>query len=144
MKKSSKKSDIFLFPKDAKSANKKRLKKISKHGGKYAKGSTVGDKFKMGEDVVYIGKGFGTPGYENDICLHYEKDDTVVKCMSKKSFNSFIEKGTLKPLMATGGEVEGVDLFEDYENIPPKVQEILDKYEEGFEDGDYEILESIK
>jgi hypothetical protein len=43
---------------------------------------------------------------------------------------------------AKGGNAGGggVDLFEDYENIPPKVQKILDKYEQGFEDGDYEIL----
>ena len=36
-----------------------------------------------------------------------------------------------------GGEVEGIDLFEDYENIPPKVQKVLDKYAESFEDEDY-------
>jgi hypothetical protein len=41
----------------------------------------------------------------------------------------------------TGGTTpEIMDLFEDYENIPPKVQKILDKYEESFEDGDYQGL----
>lgn len=35
---------------------------------------------------------------------------------------------------------EGIDLFEDYENIPPKVQKILDKYADGFEEGDYDVL----
>ena len=41
----------------------------------------------------------------------------------------------------TGGKTpEIMDLFEDYENIPPKVQKILDKYEESFEDGDYQGL----
>jgi hypothetical protein len=40
-----------------------------------------------------------------------------------------------------GGKTpEIMDLFEDYENIPPKVQKILDKYEESFEDGDYQGL----
>lgn len=42
-----------------------------------------------------------------------------------------------------GGPIEtthGIDLFEDYENIPAKVQKILDKYAQGFEDGDYAIL----
>lgn len=39
-----------------------------------------------------------------------------------------------------GGEIEGVDLFEDYENIPENVQEILDAYEHGFVDGDYDSL----
>ena len=33
-----------------------------------------------------------------------------------------------------------VDLFEDYENIPPKIQEILDRYSEDFEDGNYDGL----
>lgn len=45
--------------------------------------------------------------------------------------------------MAGGGQAgdEGVDLFEDYDNIPPKVQKILDKYEEDFQDGNYAGLE---
>ena len=34
-----------------------------------------------------------------------------------------------------------VDLFEDYENIPPKIARILEKYEDAFEDGDYKELE---
>ena len=33
-----------------------------------------------------------------------------------------------------------VDLFEDYKNIPPNIQEILDKYSEDFKDGNYEGL----
>jgi antirestriction protein len=45
-------------------------------------------------------------------------------------------------MMAKGGGMEeGVDLFEDYENIPPNVQKILDKHQESFEDGDYRGLE---
>jgi hypothetical protein len=44
-------------------------------------------------------------------------------------------------LFKGGGKTpEIMDLFEDYENIPPKVQKILDKYEESFEDGDYKGL----
>lgn len=35
----------------------------------------------------------------------------------------------------------GIDLFEDYTNIPAKVQTILDKYENAFVDGDYKQLE---
>ncbi len=43
--------------------------------------------------------------------------------------------------MAKGAELEeGVDLFEDYENIPNDVQEILDNHQEAFEDGDYRGL----
>lgn len=33
-----------------------------------------------------------------------------------------------------------IDLFIDYENIPPKIQEILDFYEEDFQDGRYDGL----
>jgi ribosomal protein L14E/L6E/L27E len=44
--------------------------------------------------------------------------------------------------MSNGGETEeGVDLFEEYDNIPPKLQKILDKHQEAFEDGDYRGLE---
>lgn len=35
----------------------------------------------------------------------------------------------------------GIDLFEDYTNIPAKVQTILDKYEDAFVNGDYKQLE---
>lgn len=52
--------------------------------------------------------------------------------------------GTIMPdsaHMKKGGETEGVDLFEDYEKIPSKVQKILDKYADAFEDGDYKELE---
>ena len=44
---------------------------------------------------------------------------------------------------AEGGGVDeqGIDLFEDYENIPENVQNILDKYEDDFVDGNYSGLE---
>lgn len=57
---------------------------------------------------------------------------------------TFEEKNALNPKKwyAHGGETEeGVDLFEDYENIPEDLQEILDNYQDAFEDGDYKGLE---
>jgi len=36
---------------------------------------------------------------------------------------------------------EGVDLFEDYENIPDNVKNVLHKYQNAFEDGEYRGLE---
>jgi len=41
-----------------------------------------------------------------------------------------------------GGEMEsvGVDLFEDYENIPADVQEVLDRHQDDFMDGSYDGL----
>jgi len=51
-----------------------------------------------------------------------------------------VEKNNRK--FAKGGKTEqGVDLFEDYENIPPKLQAILEKYEDAFENGDYRDLQ---
>ena len=39
----------------------------------------------------------------------------------------------------------GIDLFEDYENIPENLQNILDKHVKAFEDGDYKLLhEALK
>jgi len=43
-----------------------------------------------------------------------------------------------------GGTDEGIDLFEDYENIPAKVQKVLDKYANSFEDEDYSGLEKAR
>ena len=47
---------------------------------------------------------------------------------------------------ADGGMMadEGVDLFEDYENIPEDVQEILDEHMEELDGGDYRDLEKVK
>ena len=43
---------------------------------------------------------------------------------------------------ANGGEIEGVDLFEDYEDQPQEVKSILANYE--MEDNDYETLQNLK
>jgi len=41
-------------------------------------------------------------------------------------------------VFADGGVMdEGVDLFEDYENIPADVQEVLERHQDAFMDGDY-------
>lgn len=41
---------------------------------------------------------------------------------------------------SNGGGIERIDLFEDYENIPTNIQEILDEYSQDFEDGNYDGL----
>jgi hypothetical protein len=54
----------------------------------------------------------------------------------------FENGGFMADVYADGGETEeGVNLFEDYENIPAELQAILDKYEDAFQDGDYSGLE---
>jgi hypothetical protein len=67
---------------------------------------------------VEIGKGYG-----NETFVKYIK-------MAKGSY------------MADGGEIEGVDLFEDYEDQPKEVKAILANYE--MEDNDYETLQKLK
>lgn len=68
--------------------------------GSMASGGKVGERYTMGDDIVYVGEGFGTPGYEDEVHLFYEKDDSIIKSFSKKSFNKLIEDGKLKPLEA--------------------------------------------
>jgi len=60
-----------------------------------------------------------------------------------KPANGYHIKKGAKPFMENGGKTEeGIDLFEDYEQIPPEVQEILDRHSQAFEDGDYEGLKA--
>jgi hypothetical protein len=57
----------------------------------------------------------------------------------------FYKKGGFVNGYKKGGETEeGVDLFEDYENIPQNVQNVLDKYSDAFDDGSYEGLSIAK
>jgi hypothetical protein len=53
------------------------------------------------------------------------------------------DKGFFEKIMKTGGAVkeDGVDLFEDYDQIPANLQLVLDKHEKSFEDGSYKGLE---
>lgn len=55
--------------------------------------------------------------------------------------NAFYEWKRGKYKNGGGIREEGIDLFEDYENIPENVQEILDEHQNDFEDGDYQGLE---
>ena len=53
-----------------------------------------------------------------------------------------ISTGTYHKFAGGGSTNEGIDLFEDYENIPPEVKAILDKYSEDFEDGNYQGMDN--
>lgn len=49
-----------------------------------------------------------------------------------------------KKVYEHGGKMDsqqGIDLFEDYENIPANVQSVLDNHEDAFMDGDYKELQ---
>lgn len=70
-----------------------------------------------------------------------DKDSEEAKKINKKiqELEGFLHK--LERKYAEGGTTEeGVDLFEDYDNIPADVQEVLDNYSQAFEDGDYDGL----
>lgn len=70
------------------------------------KGGKIGERYKMGEDIVYVGEGFGVKGYEDDIHLYYEEDDSIVKAVSKNALDKFIIEGKLIPISKAGGSME--------------------------------------
>ena len=82
-----------------------------------------------------IGKGY--KGNTRLIAENWLKENIYVK----EKILSFFENNNSK--FAGGGSTnEGIDLFEDYENIPPEVKAILDKYSEDFEDGNYQGMDN--
>ena len=58
-----------------------------------------------------------------------------------KEYEFFIKVPTKNNVILPKKKTKGIDLFEDYQDIPPKVQKVLDKYQEDIEDGDYKGLE---
>lgn len=67
-----------------------------------------------------------------------------LKGMNNKQLGEYFDQTYGTSMAGGGGADEGVDLFEDYDNIPPKVQKILDKYQEGIEGEDYQELQKAK
>jgi hypothetical protein len=103
-------------------------------GGKMATGGKldVGRYYKTtdGRQVRYLGN-----TKDPEVGTFTSKADGVLKLR-------YDEIKGQDSLFDEGGEVEeGVDLFEDYDDIPSNVQEVLDKYSDAFEDGDYKELE---
>ena len=103
-----------LTAKDELNMTGKRYKRISKAGHKNQYGTTEGGK-------VYYEYRANRRDIDHKIEL---ANGGALKGRFKKHFNR-------------GGMI---DLFVDYENIPPKIQEILDFYEEDFQDGNYSGL----
>jgi hypothetical protein len=103
-------------------------------GGKMASGGRldVGRYYKTtdGRQVRYLGD-----TKDPEVGTFTSKADGVLKVR-------YDEIQGQDSLFAEGGEMEeGVDLFEDYDNIPSNVQMVLQKYPDAFEDGDYKELE---
>lgn len=94
---------------------------------KFGEGGGVGTKFYVmdAKDGKILSKGFDT-----------EEEAKVEKFKIFEKTNNFFL--TQKEMTNDGGGIY-VDLFEDYENIPANVQEILDEYDLE-EDSDYDTL----
>lgn len=82
--------------------------------------------------------------FSNDIISVYKKHNFAPAFLSalKEDIDTILKNKKVEK-MTKGGQLEGegVNLFEDYENIPKNVQDILDEHAEAFEDGDYKELE---
>ena len=73
----------------------------------------------------------------NNVADHIMKSSDNVKKVYLKEIG-FKMSSTEK------GKEEGVDLFEDHENIPMNVKSIINLYAEAFEDGDYKGLKKAQ
>jgi hypothetical protein len=112
-------------------------------GGKLPNGKyqyEKGDEGMFDGDEVRVTKyHVGYNHYEYDII---DENGKVIRHGGAANQKAFERRFRYFPKMANGGATEeGVDLFEDYDNIPTNVQEVLDKYSDAFEDGDYRKLE---
>jgi hypothetical protein len=124
-----KKSDVpFLFKKDEK------IKVLQYDGGRLKKmDATIAELYPAEQnDGTYYPFYYIYNSWDEDkkYPVLYSEDELVVRNGNKPS------------KMADGGEVEGVDLFEDYDDQPEEVQAILANYE--MEDNDYETLQNLK
>lgn len=138
---------------------KDELKKIESKKAKAAKARAEAPKKKVStaareKQVKALSSLFKTKNFKDDKNRAKNFTDELVSLYSKFVSNDFANylqedidaliksKYQLKK-MNDGGQLkgEGVDLFEDHENIPENVQSILDKHSEAFENGDYKKLE---
>jgi hypothetical protein len=110
-------------------------------GKKFSLGGMTAGRWyrdKSGEEFKFIGK--IDSGENKGRFLFSDGKQSVYKDL--EDFEGGRPKETkLFGFFEDGGDLEeGVDLFEDYENMPAKVLMILNKYEDAFIDGDYKGL----
>jgi hypothetical protein len=101
-----------------------------------AGGMTAGRWYKdnTGKEFRYIGESQGRLLFNDGEKIIQKDEEDFEDAPKEKKLFGFFEEG--------GETEEGVDLFEDYDDIPDNVQEILQKYD--FEDADYRTLEKAK
>lgn len=125
--------DIYFTPKPAKEVFDGIMR-----GERFAHGGMTAGRYyedNSGKEFRYIGESEGKLLF---------KDGEKIVTKSKEDFEDAPKEKKLFGIFAEGGETEdeGVDLFEDYDDIPANVQKILQKYD--FEEADYRILEKAK
>ena len=110
------------------------------YGGMMAKGGNV--SIKEGDKVIYKGEKRTVyalyPEGMASLCLIDDEDDYEYEDVEEDYQVSIKD---LTPVKGSKKKTKGIDLFEDYQDIPLKVQKVLDKYQEDIEDGDYKGLE---
>ena len=119
-------------------------------GNTFAKGGEVLKTFRhkhiptMTYEVVdYTSNGYKGIQKDSKSLSAKERKEGKIAYYSKSEIKELFDEEFAKGgMMADGGEIEGVDLFEDYEDQPQEVQRILAKYE--MEDNNYETLQNLK
>jgi hypothetical protein len=91
-------------------------------------------KDNSNKEFRYIGESQGKLLFNDGEKIIQKDEEDFEDAPKEKKLFGFFEEG--------GETEEGVDLFEDYDDIPDNVQEILQKYD--FEDADYRTLEKAK
>jgi hypothetical protein len=127
----------------------------------FANGGSIKD-IKIGSKIGFLRPNTGRYEYAEVLSMDDEKIDLVVRHPKRSQFDNyftetkerirqFIKQPSedwkdgrmlVKIKYAKGGEVEGVDLFEDYDDQPEEVQAILANYD--MEDNDYETMQNLK
>ena len=124
---------IIFYTKKRKDLTKTISSKINKDlkSNKYAKGGGLDFLKPMTHDEFV--KNAKEQGYKN---LEEAVSLSGYRWNGEKFIDKRIKPYTKQPKYGKGGGLDenGIDLFEDYENIPEKVQTILDKYAENFGD----------
>ena len=106
-------------------------------------GLTPGRWYKDNEGIEYKFIGKVDSGPNKDQLLF--TDGTQKSYKTLDDFGGKPKENKLFGFFEDGGyNDEEIDLFEHYELIPPHVKKVLDKYNEGLEDGDYKTLEKAK
>lgn len=134
---------------ETKEVDKSASKKLNEEWEYLKREAPANENHPMAKRLKELSKMPKSPNDKNEIRIYKSipvfrsKDGKSSYDASKFEVKYFEEKTKMKK---GGTTEEGVNLFEDYENIPPKVQAILDKYPDVFqeEEGDYRRLEQAK